>query len=95
MKVYFGAKGWGWVMYGFGYKAKWFFGFSINNSWQEQAKLMAAAGISKIEIIKMIRNRTGMMLRDCKEASESFGHDWEINSKSLLKRVDAQRWRKE
>ena len=76
MRIYFGTKAWGWIMYGFGYKSKWFFGFSMNNSWLDQAKLMAAAGDSKIEVIKMIRARTGMMLRDAKEASESFGHDW-------------------
>lgn len=29
MKIYFGDIGWGWKMYGIGYKSKWFFGFSM------------------------------------------------------------------
>lgn len=29
MKFYFGQVGWGWKMYGIGYKTKWFLGFSI------------------------------------------------------------------
>jgi len=29
MRIYFGKVGWGWKMYGIGYKNKWFLGFSI------------------------------------------------------------------
>lgn len=29
MKIYFGTIGWGWKMYGIGYKTKWFCGFSM------------------------------------------------------------------
>ena len=29
MRIYFGTIGWGWKMYGIGYKAVWFCGFSI------------------------------------------------------------------
>ncbi|MCR4306980.1 MAG: hypothetical protein NUV80_00235 [Candidatus Berkelbacteria bacterium] len=29
MRFYFGKVGWGWRMYGFGWGARWFFGFSI------------------------------------------------------------------
>lgn len=29
MVIYFGRIGWGWKMYGIGYKTKWFLGFSI------------------------------------------------------------------
>ena len=28
MRIYFGTVGWGWVMYGIGYKNKWFLGYS-------------------------------------------------------------------
>ena len=28
MRIYLGTPGWGWIMYGIGYKAEWFFGFS-------------------------------------------------------------------
>lgn len=28
MKLYFGTPGWGWTMWGIGYKSQWFFGFS-------------------------------------------------------------------
>ena len=28
MKWYFGTPGWGWTMWGFGYKSAWFFGFT-------------------------------------------------------------------
>ena len=30
MKIYFGTVGWGWKMYGIGYKNKWFLGFSMS-----------------------------------------------------------------
>lgn len=29
MRFYFGKVGWGWRMYGIGWGARWFFGFSI------------------------------------------------------------------
>ena len=29
MRFYFGTPGWGWTMWGFGYKAQWFIGFSM------------------------------------------------------------------
>lgn len=29
MKWYLGTPGWGWIMWGFGWKAKWFIGFSM------------------------------------------------------------------
>lgn len=29
MRIYFGQVGWGWKMYGIGYKTKWFLGFSM------------------------------------------------------------------
>ncbi len=29
MRVYCGKVAWGWKMYGIGYRAKWFLGFSI------------------------------------------------------------------
>jgi hypothetical protein len=29
MRFYFGKVGWGWKMYGVGWKNKWFLGFSI------------------------------------------------------------------
>jgi hypothetical protein len=29
MKLYLGTKNLGWIMYGVGYKNKWFFGFSM------------------------------------------------------------------
>lgn len=29
MIIYYGQVGWGWKMYGIGYKTKWFFGFSM------------------------------------------------------------------
>ena len=29
MKFYFGTPGWGWTMWGFGYKAHWFIGLSV------------------------------------------------------------------
>lgn len=29
MKLYFWTKGWGWLLFGIGYKAKWFFGLSV------------------------------------------------------------------
>jgi len=28
MKLYFGTPGWGWTMWGIGYRSTWFFGFS-------------------------------------------------------------------
>ena len=28
-RLYVGTKKWGWIMIGFGYDAKWFFGFSM------------------------------------------------------------------
>ena len=28
MRIYFGTPGWGWTMYGIGYKNSWFIGFS-------------------------------------------------------------------
>lgn len=31
MKIYFGTPGWGWMMWGIGYKTKWFFGFSMQH----------------------------------------------------------------
>lgn len=36
MKIYLGAKEWGWGMYGIGYGAKWFFGFSMRRKNQTQ-----------------------------------------------------------
>lgn len=32
MKLYFGTPGFGWIMYGIGYKDKWFLGFSMNRA---------------------------------------------------------------
>lgn len=32
MRLYLGTPGWGWRMYGIGYKTLWFFGFSIQDS---------------------------------------------------------------
>jgi len=29
MKIYFGTPGWGWRLYGIGYKSAWFLGFSM------------------------------------------------------------------
>ena len=29
MKIYLWTKSWGWYLFGFGYKTKWFFGLSI------------------------------------------------------------------
>ena len=29
MRIYFGYYGWGWKMYGIGYKTEWFLGFSM------------------------------------------------------------------
>ena len=31
MRIYFGFYGWGWRMYGIGYKTLWFLGFSIKS----------------------------------------------------------------
>ena len=30
LRIYCGWIGWGWLMYGIGWKAKWFIGLSIN-----------------------------------------------------------------
>lgn len=35
MKIYLGTPGWGWKMYGIGYKTKWFLGLSIQDTRQE------------------------------------------------------------
>ncbi len=32
MKLYFGTPGWGWTMWGIGYKSQWFFGFSARRN---------------------------------------------------------------
>jgi hypothetical protein len=32
MKIYFGTPSWGWIMYGIGYKSKWFLGFSMKKA---------------------------------------------------------------
>jgi len=29
VRFYFGTPGWGWIMWGIGYKTIWFFGFSM------------------------------------------------------------------
>lgn len=38
MKIYFGTPGFGWIMYGIGYKDKWFLGFSMNRDAIAQKK---------------------------------------------------------
>lgn len=44
MRIYFGNVGFGWRMYGIGYKSKWFLGFSMAcnigkfHSWGVEAK---------------------------------------------------------
>lgn len=35
IKFYFGTPGWGWKMYGIGWKTLWFLGFSIKDTSQE------------------------------------------------------------
>lgn len=30
MKFYWNTKGWGWLLFGFGWKVKWFIGLSIS-----------------------------------------------------------------
>lgn len=37
MVFYFGTPGWGWHLWGFGYKTKWFFGFSRKQKPSEPA----------------------------------------------------------
>lgn len=32
MRIYFGKVGWGWKMYGIGYKTEWFLGFSCKTT---------------------------------------------------------------
>jgi hypothetical protein len=31
LKIYLGATGWGWRLFGIGYKSKWFLGFSMRD----------------------------------------------------------------
>lgn len=35
MKIYLGTPGWGWRMYGIGYKTAWFLGLSIKDGGAE------------------------------------------------------------
>jgi len=39
MRLYFGRIGWGWRMYGIGYKTVWFVGFSISVKVKESANV--------------------------------------------------------
>lgn len=38
LRIYLGTPGWGWIMYGIGWKNIWFLGFSVNQYPKKKVK---------------------------------------------------------